>query len=88
MLSFPSRERGLKLLPMKVEGTGVRSFPSRERGLKYANAGIRGKRGGVVPLAGTWIEIDRNVGNYPLIVSFPSRERGLKLRSQKNWDFA
>ena len=35
----------------------MQSLPSRERGLKFKNLLKGGKRGGVAPLAGAWIEI-------------------------------
>ena len=57
VLSFPSRERGLKLLKMERSLLKMRSFPSRERGLKSMQALSRILAELVVPLAGTWIEI-------------------------------
>ena len=56
-LSFPTRERGLKLSSLSIAGSLRMSFPTRERGLKLCN-GIPGIRIlCVVPYAGTWIKI-------------------------------
>ena len=55
------------------------SLPSRERGLKWINyADCRGSID-VAPLAGAWIEIEKDKLVGSIIVSLPSRERGLKL---------
>ena len=56
MLSLPSRERGLKLHPVKEISCSLLSLPSRERGLKYVNTTCTPERF-VAPLAGAWIEI-------------------------------
>ena len=55
-MSFPSRERGLKLTTRIRDGALQKSFPSRERGLKLVTILAHIVGGRVVPLAGTWIE--------------------------------
>ena len=55
-MSFPSRERGLKLYNTVAIGGFVASFPSRERGLKRYCLRTLWINVSVVPLAGTWIE--------------------------------
>ena len=78
-MSFPLRERGLKLRFPRSRMTRIGSFPLRERGLKLCDHLIQSTECHVVPLAGTWIETPLYsvvAGSNP---SFPLRERGLKL---------
>ena len=56
--SFPSWERGLKSEPWPAKLPLKASFPSWERGLKSGTDETGVHRHGVVPLVGTWIEID------------------------------
>ena len=56
----------------------LQSFPSRGRGLKSYDGFQATLHQGVVPLAGTWIEILMEVQLRILAGSFPSRGRGLK----------
>ena len=56
--SFPSRERGLKLWNIGKQPVFLVSFPSRERGLKSSILCLYEDAAFVVPLAGTWIEIE------------------------------
>ena len=79
VLSFPTRERGLKCPATKQKRLYLWSFPTRERGLKsyMRKSGLLGYS--VVPHAGTWIEInDEDLEWNRAIESFPTRERGLK----------
>ena len=55
-VSFPTRERGLKLYRIDNQRMPCRSFPTRERGLKLTYPPHRIILNGVVPYAGTWIE--------------------------------
>ena len=77
-MSFPSRERGLKFIrQMHISQRLCRS----PRGNVDWNSGALEKAyetGIVVPLAGTWIEIPRQLLLPGSGSSFPSRERGLK----------
>ena len=57
ILSFPTRERGLKLYHLDFFFHHLLSFPTRERGLKYCPTGTLIYVDDVVPHAGTWIEI-------------------------------
>ena len=78
LMSFPSRERGLKYFFHNLPHVRPRSFPSRERGLKFG-VGLTNAIGiAVVPFAGTWIEIKSEITLFFICESFPSRERGLK----------
>ena len=83
LLSFPLRERGLKLgwhisdeqvaKVVPLAGTWIETaFPDEE---------YQQKR--VVPLAGTWIETSDSTSGIPATLSFPLRERGLKLHQKQ-----
>ena len=56
--SPPSRGRGLKLLQQVQQQASLASPPSRGRGLKLCVPALAGRRAGVAPLAGAWIETD------------------------------
>ena len=60
IMSFPSRERGLKPSQHDYIRQAPSSFPSRERGLKQLDFEEGEEVSKVVPLAGTWIETRGN----------------------------
>ena len=76
--SLPSRERGLKLLPLMQSNQRQESLPSRERGLKYKVRYVLVILNDVAPFAGAWIEICDTHKRAHRYWSLPSRERGLK----------
>ena len=82
-LSFPTRERGLKFKSVDSIPADLSSFPTRERGLKYHRRSGGVDCLGVVPHAGTWIEIEQLLISR-LSWSFPTRERGLKCQTEYN----
>ena len=55
------------------------SLPSRERGLKSIDMDLALIIDDVAPLAGAWIEIEKEKISIQQQLSLPSRERGLKL---------
>ena len=69
-LSFPTRERGLKLLWLLQWQQLTTSFPTRERGLKWY---LRMSHSGspVVPHEGTWIEMEMQKTSGSLCVVVP-----------------
>ena len=56
LVSFPTRERGLKQYYCPASGLQAPSFPTRERGLKRHKCCHKPVPIAVVPYAGTWIE--------------------------------
>ena len=55
--SLPSRERGLKSVPMQDQGPEDESLPSWERGLKFPADAYSLSTQRVAPFTGAWIEI-------------------------------
>ena len=78
LVSFPTRERGLKQYYCPASGLQAPSFPTRERGLKRHKCCHKPVPIAVVPYAGTWIETLWHTERHELCQSFPTRERGLK----------
>ena len=80
--SFPTRERGLKLVYILICCTGIAVVPHAGTWIEITRIPLRSQRPSVVPHAGTWIEICKwPVGRFGS-PSFPTRERGLKLVCQ------
>ena len=58
LVSFPTRERGLKRRLSPQSSHPSKSFPTRERGLKPPAPTRFPDLSEVVPYAGTWIETE------------------------------
>ena len=71
-------ERGLKYQTKQQAPTKSRSFPLWERGLKLGEMMYIPVVAIVVPLVGTWIEIQEAYRQLQRMGSFPLWERGLK----------
>ena len=84
-MSFPSRERGLKLLRIIGRITSASSFPSRERGLKPRVYNPQTRLYTVVPLAGTWIETA--LTGHKKLLSHRRSPRGNKDENVATLDF-
>ena len=84
MLSFPTRERGLKCDAIEKEYNVQDVVPHAGTWIEIKRRRVLMNDNCVVPHAGTWIEIaivQRN--GLDVLVSFPTRERGLKLIRNK-----